>query len=243
MSWTEIAPATWLRTSRRMSTTTTHFERHGVLVDPCWERDELEAIASEIGIVRAGFSTHAHHDHLLWHPQLGDGPRWATARTAELASTERTGLLEMLGKDYPDDVLATFGRVTPVQGDLLPETDLVVIAHDGHAPGHAAVFDPATGVLVAGDMLSDIELPLPFWPDDLPAYLAALDTLSPWVARATVLIPGHGRPTDSPVERLDADRRYLDAVLAGRVPDDRRIAEPGMREMYDRLVDIVREDR
>jgi hypothetical protein len=28
--------------------------------------------------VVAGFSTHPHWDHLLWHPRLGDVPRYAT---------------------------------------------------------------------------------------------------------------------------------------------------------------------
>ena len=29
--------------------------------------------------VVAGFSTHPHWDHLLWHPRFGDVPRYATA--------------------------------------------------------------------------------------------------------------------------------------------------------------------
>ena len=36
----------------------------------------------------------------------------------------------------------------------------LVLAHDAHAPGHGAVFLPDTGVLVAGDMCSDVEIPL-----------------------------------------------------------------------------------
>ena len=32
--------------------------------------------------------------------------------------------------------------------------------HDGHAPGHGAVFLPESGVLIAGDMCSDVEIPL-----------------------------------------------------------------------------------
>jgi hypothetical protein len=43
------------------------------------------------------------------------------------------------------------------------------------------------------------------------------------------------------MERLDADRRYLDDVLAGRVPDDPRLGNPGMAEMYERLVSLARE--
>ena len=90
-------------------------------------------------------------------------------------------------------------------------------------------------------MLSDRELPLPFDPDDLPAYLAALDTLAPFVAQATMLVPGHGRVTDDPMARLDADRRYLDALLAGDDPDDRRRGNPGMAQAHDRLVALARQ--
>jgi hydroxyacylglutathione hydrolase len=39
-----------------------------------------------------------------------------------------------------------------------PEARLIV--HDGHAPGHGAVFLPGSGVLIAGDMCSDVEIPL-----------------------------------------------------------------------------------
>jgi glyoxylase-like metal-dependent hydrolase (beta-lactamase superfamily II) len=88
-------------------------------------------------------------------------------------------------------------------------------------------------------MLSDIELPLPFWPDDVPAYLAGLDTLAPWVADASVLVPGHGHPTHQPMERLNADRRHLDDVLAGRTPDGPRMANAGMTEAYEHLVSLT----
>ena len=239
-AWVEVADGVRVRTSRRMATTTTFIEGPGVLVDPAWTADELDAIAREVGSVRAGFCTHAHHDHLLWHPDLGDVRRWATPRTAELAATERVGLLEMLGDGYSEEVLGLFGQVTALAGETVPGTDLVAIAHDGHAPGHAALFDPASRVLVAGDMLSEVELPLPFWPDDLLAYLAGLDALAPWVARAAVLVPGHGTPSYAPLERLDADRSYLDDVLAGRAPDDPRLGNEGMAEMHARLVALVR---
>jgi hypothetical protein len=45
----------------------------------------------------------------------------------------------------------------------------------------------------------------------------------------------------TPVERLDADRRYLDDVLAGRTPSDQRLGNPGMREEYEHLVRMVAE--
>src|SRR5579859_3771664 len=61
--------------------------RAGVLlIDPGVLGSELAALADdlrELGQpVAAGFSTHPHWDHLLWHAQLGLAPRYGTARCA-----------------------------------------------------------------------------------------------------------------------------------------------------------------
>src|SRR4051794_12635210 len=57
-----------------------------LLIDPGIQGDELAVLANdlhELGqSVVAGFSTHPHWDHLLWHASFGDAPRYATARCA-----------------------------------------------------------------------------------------------------------------------------------------------------------------
>jgi len=239
----KVADGVHVATSQVMATTSTVVARPGgvLLVDPSWVPSELDALATALDErdwrVVGGFATHAHHDHLLWHPRFGDAPRWASERTAELARSERAGLVEALGDGWPDELVDLLGRVEPTH-ELDDRIELVV--HDGHAPGHTALWLADQRVLVAGDMLSDREVPLPFGPDDLPAYLAGLDRLAPYAARATVLVPGHGTPTTDPAARLDADRRYLDAVLAGRVPDDERLADPENRAEHEHLVEMVR---
>jgi hypothetical protein len=45
--------------------------------------------------VVAGFSTHPHWDHLLWHARLGAAPRYGTARCA---ATVRVRLSDARGK-------------------------------------------------------------------------------------------------------------------------------------------------
>jgi hypothetical protein len=55
------------------------------------------------------------------------------------------------------------------------------------------------------------------------------------------VIPGHGSPGTDATRRLDADRRYLDDVIAGRVPTDPRLANAGMPEEYKRLAAMVAE--
>lgn len=248
MGFVPVAEGVLVRTSRRLTTTSTlvlgartSAGRAALLVDPAWEPDELSAIAAEVATlgahVVAGFATHAHHDHLLWHPALGDVPRWATARTARTARAERGRLVtEALqdavrygGRDHSREVLDLLGRVEPFGtleaagsldrpptrlpdlGGLLPRVQ--VLEHDGHAPGHAALWLPRSGVLVAGDLLSDVEPPLPddeiTGRSDVATYRAALDRLEPFVARARVLVPGHGIWTTDPQLRLRRDRRLL----------------------------------
>jgi glyoxylase-like metal-dependent hydrolase (beta-lactamase superfamily II) len=61
--------------------------RAGVLlIDPGVRGDEMTCLANdlrELGQpVVAGFSTHPHWDHLLWHASLGEAPRYGTARCA-----------------------------------------------------------------------------------------------------------------------------------------------------------------
>lgn len=246
----EVADGVFVATSRIMSTTSTVLVGEGdaLLIDPSWRPDELEGLADALDAralrVVGGIATHAHHDHLLWHPRFGDARRFASTATAALARDEREALVAHLGEDFPAPLVALMGRVegtdAALPADAVPAgfaPELVV--HDGHAPGHTAVWLPHQRVLVAGDMLSDIELPLPYEPQNIPAYLAALDLLAGFAAHADVVIPGHGAPGRDAVARVDADRRYLDAVLAGRTPDDPRLANPGMSEVHDDLVRLV----
>ena len=61
--------------------------RSGVLlIDPGIQGSEMACLASDLSdsgqSVAAGFSTHPHWDHLLWHAKLGAAPRYGTARCA-----------------------------------------------------------------------------------------------------------------------------------------------------------------
>lgn len=250
----ELVPGVHVATSALCTTTSTVVVRDGaaLLVDPAWQPSEIVRIADHLDahglVVRAGVATHAHHDHLLWHPRFGEVPRWASARTAGLAVEHRADLVAELGPTAPTWMTDLLGLVRPLEGATVPEPfgpgvdePVEVVVHDGHAPGHTTVSFPDRGLLCVGDLLSDVELPLPFWPDDLRSYLAGLDVLAPHVARARWLVPGHGTPTDDPVSRLDADRRYLDALLRGEDPDDPRRADPEMEEHHQRLRVLARE--
>jgi glyoxylase-like metal-dependent hydrolase (beta-lactamase superfamily II) len=64
-----------------------------ILVDPGIDGSDLNQLADDLdglGIpVVAGFSTHPHWDHLLWHSRFGDEPRYATSAGAHAAGEAR----------------------------------------------------------------------------------------------------------------------------------------------------------
>jgi glyoxylase-like metal-dependent hydrolase (beta-lactamase superfamily II) len=217
--------------------------RAGVLlIDPGIQSDEMAALANdlrELGQpVVAGFSTHPHWDHLLWHAKLGAAPRYGTARCAadirDLLSNAdwKARVAEMLPPDIAEEIpLDLLGLITglPAGTTRIPwdGPQVRIIEHQAHAPGHAALLIEERGVLVAGDMLSDILIPFL----DLDAadptrdYLAALRLLEGVADDVDVLITGHGSVggADQVRARIEQDRAYVQALRDGGVPDDPRV--------------------
>src|SRR4029078_10840571 len=95
----------------------------------------------------------------------------------------------------------------PADGGPLPGE---LVEHEAHAAGHAALLLADRGVLLAGDMLSDVLIPLldPRRPGQVDAYEAALDRRRDTARHVDVLIPGHGTVAEGPevAARLAADR-------------------------------------
>jgi len=230
---TEVADGVWVRQSDWVWTNSTvvRVEDGLILVDPGIHGSELNALADDLdrlGLpVIAGFSTHPHWDHLLWHSRFGDVPRYATAAgagfAAETIELQRSGPEEDGGEDVPLDLMAL---VTPLPADGGPVPG-EIIEHQAHAPGHAAVLLADRGVLIAGDMVSDILLPIldPRQTDQVGAYETALNRLSAVAGQVHVAIPGHGAVAKGPevAERLNADRAYIDALRRGEDPADPRL--------------------
>jgi glyoxylase-like metal-dependent hydrolase (beta-lactamase superfamily II) len=250
----EVVPGVWVAHSRRYLTTSTVLldGRGGALViDPAWDPDELAAIPADLAALGvrcvAGLSTHVHYDHVMWHPDLGDVPRWATRGTVEMVDADRDAVVAPLHRDLPDDLVDLAARdLRPIDGELLEWSGptAVVHVHHAHAPHHLALELPDLGVVVAGDMLSDVEIPMPDGGDtDLATYRTGLESLRDVVGRSRFLVPGHGQVSDRPLERYDADARYLDDVVRTGASDDPRIALDGMPELHAANLERARATR
>ena len=239
---TEVAPGVWTTTARRWATVSTVVVADDgvscLVVDPGITVDEVEGLAAELRRRGwrpvAGFSTHPHWDHVLWCAALGDAPRWATAGAvarsqAGLADIVQAADAETPGHDHTLTARLTAlpegARTLPWDGPLA-----VVLPYEGHCPGSAALLLPHVRVLLAGDMLSDVEIPLLHAqaPDPVREYSTSLDVLERASEAVDVLVPGHGTVGDAAEvrRRLIADRHYLAALLSRGPVTDERLDDP-----------------
>ncbi|MEU3169355.1 MBL fold metallo-hydrolase [Streptosporangium sp. NPDC006930] len=255
----QVAEGVWVHESEFVRTNTVVVQgRAGVLlIDPGVTGSELDCLANdlrELGRpVVAGFSTHPDWDHLLWHARLGEAPRYGTARCA---ATIREQLSEAGAKDRIADHLLETEIAGQVPMDLLglitglpAETARIpwdgpgvrIVEHQAHAPGHAALLIEERGVLVAGDMLSDVLVPMldmEATADPIEEYLTALALIEDVADGVDVVVPGHGSVggSDQVQTRIDRDRAYVLALRDGHVPADPRVgpsAKPGWEWVSD----------
>jgi glyoxylase-like metal-dependent hydrolase (beta-lactamase superfamily II) len=214
--------------------------RAGVLlIDPGITDSEMACLANDLRAlgqpVVAGFATHPDWDHVLWHAELGEAPRYGTARCAasmrdllshaDWKARVAEGLPPEIAEEVPLDL---FGLMTglPAGTTRIPwdGPHITMIEHQAHAPGHAALVIAERRVLVAGDMLSDVLIPFLDFnaTDPIGDHLAALDLIEGVADDVDVFIPGHGSVGDAAQlrARIDQDRAYVQALRDGGNPDD-----------------------
>ncbi|MGW0424560.1 MBL fold metallo-hydrolase [Streptomyces sp. NPDC003015] len=228
----EVADGVWVRQSEWVwsNSVVVRGDDGLIIVDPGINGSELDQLADavdQLGIpVIAGFCTHPHWDHLLWHHRFGDVPRYATPAAVHLAGVARERAQAMAAESASGIPLELIGLLTrlPADGGPVPGE---IIEHQAHAVGHAALLLADRGVLIAGDMLSDVLIPLLDirQDDQVNAYEAALDRLEEAAGHVDVLVPGHGAVAEGPqvAARLAADRAYIDALRRGEEPVDARL--------------------
>ena len=227
-----------------------------LLIDPGIQGSEMACLANDLREmgqpVVAGFATHPDWDHVLWHAELGEAPRYGTARCAanmqELRSSSdwkarvTEGLPPEIAEETPLDLFGLIAGL-PAGTARIPwdGPHVRIIEHPAHSPGHAALLIEGR-VLVAGDMLSDLFVPMldDFGDtnDPIEEYLTGLGLLEGVADDVDVVIPGHGSVggADHVHARIDLDRAYVEALRDGRDPDDPRIgpsAKPGWEWVSD----------
>ncbi len=230
--------------------------RAGVLlIDPGIQGSEMACLANDLRDLGqpavAGFSTHPDWDHVLWHVELGEAPRFGTARCAAsmrdlLSNTDwKARVAEVLPPEIAEEIpMDLFGLITglPAGAPQIPWDGprVRIIEHQAHASGHAALLIEECGVLVAGDMLSDVLIPMLDLDaaDPIRDYLAALRLFDGVAGDVEVLVPGHGSVggADEVRARIDQDRAYVHALRDADMSSDARVgpsAKPGWEWVSD----------
>jgi glyoxylase-like metal-dependent hydrolase (beta-lactamase superfamily II) len=247
----EVADGVYVATSPVFVTTSTVVtgqDGGALVIDPALTVGELRSLAADLAELglrpSVGFATHPHWDHVLWSRELGDVPRYAAPSAVDTAVRERDQLLSGLTADQGDSGhdRDLFARLTalPAGADRVPwdGRPAQVLTHSAHAPGHSAVFLPDAGILVAGDMCSDIEIPLLDLdqPDPVGDYRQALDRFADLDVR--LVIPGHGAIGDGAEfrRRIAADRAYLDGLERGSDSADDRLNTPWLADEHRKNV-------
>ncbi len=181
-------------------------------------------------------ATHGDWDHLLGRlafPQAALGCAESTAARMRGAPGEPQRELRAFDEQFylerPHPLALGSLQALPVPGRLLigtppaltpptptpPTRELELHPAAGHTADGMAVWIPWARVLVAGDYLSDVEIPFFGEGEGAPAaYVATLERLRPLLAEAEYVVPGHGHALDAATATrvLEEDLVYLEAV-------------------------------
>jgi glyoxylase-like metal-dependent hydrolase (beta-lactamase superfamily II) len=215
-------------TSRVWQTTSTAIRSgaEAFLVDSPVYPDELEILPAVLEQARFPvvglLATHGDWDHLLGRlafPEtpLGTAETTAARLTAEPGAAQRK-LRSFDAEHYverPGPLSLPGTQALPVPGHVgIGEHELELHPADGHTPDGMAIWVPWASVLVAGDYLSPVEIPMISEGGSVSAYRATLQRLEPLVERAAAVVPGHGGVIDGvrAAAILREDLAYLDAL-------------------------------
>ena len=202
-------------------------EGHALLIDPGVLPSELDDIARVVAAEAPRFEnvalafTHPHWDHVLGSPWFPGATTFAHVGFADEVESDEQEIRDKSEKwigeqgERPPQRFQAFTPSLTARGTALLKLgpfDVVTYDTPGHSGSHLALWLPAQGTLVAGDLLSDIEIP---WLDAAPwVYRASLKSLH-WLFEqedVRLLVPGHGPVAHGRVDgyrRLLRDMNYL----------------------------------
>jgi glyoxylase-like metal-dependent hydrolase (beta-lactamase superfamily II) len=225
----------------------------GFVIDSVLYPEELRALPDVLK--QAGFpvsgllATHGDWDHLLGRlafagAALGAGETTVARLGGELGEAQRE--LRAFDQEHYVDGRGPLAlgslQSLPVPGHL--EIGEGPAAHElelhetgGHTPDGVAFWLPWARVLVCGDYLSPVEIPMLSAGGSVEIYRATLQRLAPLVEQAEWVVPGHGAPYagERALEISAEDDAYLAALAkdpsAATLPAGR--ATPTQRVIHD----------
>ena len=241
-------------TSRVWQTTCTIVRsgEEGFVIDSPVFPDELEVLPSILE--HAGFpftgllATHADWDHVLGRlafptASLGVAETTAARLTAEpgAAARELRAFDDEHYVDRPAPLSLGQVQALPVPGHCeIGDGEIELQPADGHTADGMAAWIGWARVLVCGDYLSPVEVPMISDGGSRDAYLATLRRLEPLVDAAAHVVPGHGDVLEGAraAAILREDVNYLAKLPDGELPMARR--SPAQRAIHATNVARVR---
>jgi len=200
------------------------------------ELDVLPALLEQAGFPFSGLlATHADWDHLLGRLAFPDAALGVAETTAARLTAEPGEAARKL-RAFDDELYLeraaplSMGQVQalPVPGKLDVGSQTIELhPTEGHVPDGMALWLGWARVLVAGDFLSPVEIPMISEGGSRSAYLATLERLRPLVEQADHVVAGHGGPVDGTraLAILREDAAYLEGLPDSKLPIARRSAE------------------
>lgn len=222
----------------------------GFVIDSPVYPEELRAIPDVLE--QAGFpvsgllATHGDWDHLLGRLAFSGAPLGCAESTVHRLAAEPGAAQRKLRNFDAEHYVARHGALTlgdiqslPVPGHLELGASRELELHEavGHTVDGVAYWLPWVRVLVCGDYLSPVEIPMLTESGSLDAYSLTLARLRELVRQASWVIPGHGSPIDSKralkiltedasyLERLAHDPQRATPPRSRRSPTQKRIHE------------------
>src|SRR5580765_1343227 len=228
--WSDLGSGVLVRQSAafQMNSIVLLHAEHAVLVDPGVLSTELDDIAARVAAARPAKTTllltHGHWDHVLGRPWWPDADVVAHDRFAAVVQRDEAKIrreIAALAREHGQSWERGFTPFRPAQavsGLHLARRGpwTMVLRHAfGHSDSQLSVHLPHERILLAADMLSDIEIPLLGGP--VAPYLDTLRALAPLAENGAIetLVPGHGavaRGQGAVVARVRRDIEYLESL-------------------------------
>jgi glyoxylase-like metal-dependent hydrolase (beta-lactamase superfamily II) len=209
------------------------------------ELDALPALMEQASFPVSGLlATHGDWDHLLGRlafPETSLGVGEPTAGRLAAEPGRAQSALRTWDEEHYVEGRRPLGlggvQSLPVPGKLSigEGAEIELYLADGHTADGTAFWMPWLSVLVCGDYLSPVEIPMISPGGSVGAYVATLERLSALVFTASAVVPGHSRPLSGEEAKriLTEDVEYLQALLTDApltLPEGRRSAR--QREIH-----------